>query len=196
MEIKLYVEGGGRGTNKNATIKLQQGFDSLLKELKELARAKKISFKVIPSGSTDETYEEFIFSIKHSSQSFNLLLVDSDKPLEDKDTPKIFLQREKKWDLKKVEENQCHLMVQIMESWFLADSETLKSFYGQKFNSNAIPKTKDIEKILKDSVESSLDSATKNTQKGIYSENKLKHSSELLAKLSVEIIKVRAKHCQ
>ena len=134
MEIKLYVEGGGKGSHKRATIKLQQGFDSFFTEIIELARIKKISFKIIPAGNTQSTYDDFIFSVENSPQSFNLLLVDSDDALDEDESARAFLQKKyKKWKLKTVKDEQCHLMVQIMESWFIADVDALKQFYGQGF---------------------------------------------------------------
>ena len=81
-----------------------------------------------------------------------------------------------------------------MESWFLADVETLKNYYGKEFNSKAIPKNNNIEKISKDDVENSLNRATKDTKKGVY--HKIKHGAELLTKIDVIKIKQKAKHCQ
>ena len=195
-EIKLYVEGGGRGTNKNATIKLQQGFDAFLRELKDAARDKKISFKVIPSGSTTDTFEEFIFSVENSPQSFNLLLVDSDEAIADGETARDFLQRKyKKWKLQKIEVEQCHLMVQVMESWFIADVEALKDFYGQNFRESAIPKHQNnVETIEKATVENSLKKATAKTKKGEY--QKIGHGAKILEKINPRKVRDAAPHCE
>lgn len=195
-EIQIYIEGDTSKKGKNSAISLTKGFHYFFNDLQEKAKKKNILIRPILCGSTDLTFRIFQGANRNSNNAFLCFLVDSDKPLEDKDTPKIFLQREKKWNLKNINENQCHLMVQIMESWFLADVETLKTFYSQKFNSSAIPKTKDVEKIHKTNVESSLDKATKKTQKGIYCENKLRHSAELLIKIDVIKIRQRAKHCE
>ena len=35
--------------------------------------------------------------------------------------------------------DQCHLRVQVIESWFLIDMETIESFYGQGFRAQALP---------------------------------------------------------
>jgi len=195
-EIKLYVEGGGKGSHKRATIKLQQGFDAFLRELKDAARDKKISFKVIPSGSTTDTFEEFIFSVENSPQSFNLLLVDSDEAIADGETARDFLQRKyKKWKLQKIEVEQCHLMVQVMESWFIADVEALKDFYGQNFRESAIPKhQKNVEAIEKATVENSLKKATAKTQKGEY--QKIGHGAKILEKINPRKVRDAAPHCE
>ena len=194
-EIKLYVEGGGRGTNKNATIKLQQGFDAFLRELKDAARAKKISFRVIPSGSTTDTYEEFIFSVENSPQSFNLLLVDSDETVAKDESACAFLQRKyKKWKLQTINDEQCHLMVQIMESWFVADVDALKDFYGQDFRESAIPKNqKNVEKIDKARVESALKAATAKIKNGVY--HKIRDGAKILEKINPQKVRASAPHC-
>jgi hypothetical protein len=195
MEIKLYVEGGGKGSHKRATIKLQQGFDSFFSELKDAARAKKISFKIIPAGNTQSTYDDFIFSVKNSPQSFNLLLVDSDGAVAENETARKFLQNKyKKWNLQSVTDKQCHLMVQIMESWFLADVDALKNFYGTEFKESAIPKNKNVEIIAKETVEKSLATATVKTQKAEY--HKIEHGTKILEIIDSKKVRKAAPHCE
>ena len=73
-----------------------------------------------------------------------IFLLDSDAPLEETETAKTFLQKQNRlWHLHEAEENQCHLMVQVMESWFFADKDKLAEFYGQNFNRNALAKTRE-----------------------------------------------------
>lgn len=62
--------------------------------------------------------------------------------------------------------DQCHLMVQTMEAWFIADADTLAQFYGQHFNRNSLPGAKDVETIDKSRIEKALDAATRHTTKG------------------------------
>ncbi|MDQ3179262.1 MAG: DUF4276 family protein [Acidobacteriota bacterium] len=195
MEIKLYVEGGGKGSHKRATIKLQQGFDSFFKKLKDAAQSRKISFRIIPSGNSQNTYEDFIRSVENSPQSFNVMLVDSDDALAENESARDFLQKKyKKWKLKKIADEQCHLMVQIMESWFIADVDALKKFYGQGFNSNAIPKNSNVETIAKSRVESSLKTAILKTNKSEY--HKIVHGAKLLELINPQKICEAAPHCR
>jgi hypothetical protein len=192
-EIQIFIEGGSKGQNRASSQKLRLGFLQFFDELNQIARSKSIKFKPIICGSTDETFRIFRYENAKADNSFLCFLVDSDKPLEADDTPKNFLEREKKWDLKNIADNQCHLMVQLMESWFLADIETLKIFYGQNFKHNAIPKQPNVEKIAKLDVEKSLDKATNETSKGKY--HKIKHGAELLGKIETDKVKEKAAHC-
>ena len=50
------------------------------------------------------------------------------------------------------EEDQVHLMIHCMETWFLADVSALEEFLGSGFRSSAIPQRSDIENISKSDV--------------------------------------------
>ncbi len=192
-EIQIFIEGGSKGQDRFSSQKLRIGFASFLNELAVMAREKQIRFNINICGSTDQTFRIFQGANNKANNSFLCFLVDSDKPLEDDDTPKNFLQREKNWSFENIKDEQCHLMVQIMESWFLADVETLKSFYGQNFKHNAIPKQPNVEKIAKLDVENSLDKATNKTTKGKY--HKIKHGADLLSKIETAKVREKSAHC-
>ncbi len=80
-------------------------------------------------------------------------------------------------------------MVQEMESWFLADIATLKSYFRQGFQENSLPKNPNVEEVPKQDVKRGLRQATRSTSKGTYSKGK--HSFEILAALDPD--KVRRK---
>lgn len=192
--IRIYIEGDKK--SKNSNISLREGFSTFFNDLREQARERGIRFDVILGGSSAETFKDFLLGMKSHPNSFVAFLIDTDDEVSEEDTPKSFLQKHQKsknWDWKNVEDKQCQLMVQIMESWFLADIETLQDYYGQGFNSKAIPKNNNVEKIAKNDVENSLDKATKDTKKGNY--HKIKHGAELLTKIDAIKIRQRAKHC-
>jgi Domain of unknown function (DUF4276) len=195
-EIRIYIEGDTKRKGKNSKISLGQGFNSFFKELDEKAKEKKVKFRLIMCGSTAETFKDFLLGVKSHQNSFVAFLIDADNEVGDNETPKSFLQKQEKsrnWNFENVKDEQCHLMVQIMESWFLADVETLKSFYGQNFKHNAIPKQPNIEKIAKPDVEKSLDKAASETNKGKY--HKIRHGAELLSKIETGKVRAKAAHC-
>ena len=63
-------------------------------------------------------------------------------------------------------ERNAHLMVQCMESWFLADMDALTGFFGDGFNSGALPRRPDIENVSKRDLERGLRRATRPSSRG------------------------------
>ncbi len=78
-------------------------------------------------------------------------------------------------------------MVQEMESWFLVDSKILKTYYGDGFNHNSIPK-RPVEEIP--DPKECLKDATKTTKKGRYHE--VLHGGDLLKLIDLEIVRKKA----
>jgi len=71
-------------------------------------------------------------------------------------------------------------MVQVMESWFLADRETLSAFFGQGFQKNTFLSQKAVETIEKKDVLRGLSQASRQCKtKGLY--DKGQHSFKILA---------------
>ncbi len=89
-------------------------------------------------------------------------------------------------------DENAHLMVQVMESWFLADQETLTAYYGQGFLANSLPKQHDIETIPKARVYSTLEHSTRPTQKGRY--HKTRHGFELLEQINPRLVRAKSGH--
>ena len=190
-EIRLYVEGGGNG--KETRARLREGFSSFLIALRNIAREKRIRWQIIPCGSRVSTFEDYQIALRTHPSAFNVLLVDSDGPVTAPTRPLQYLQNQPGWTLRDIADEQCHLMVQIMESWLIADIEALRRFYGQEFNANSIPRRHDIEQIEKRDVESSLRAATRRTGKGEY--HKIHHAPKILEQLDVGRVRNVAQHC-
>ena len=85
-------------------------------------------------------------------------------------------------------------MVQVMESWFLADHEKLESFYAKDFQASALPKSKNVETIDKHVVLKALKHASRNTIKGEY--HKIWHASELLKLIRPCKVREASVHCE
>ncbi len=194
-EIRIYIEGDTSQKGKNTDITLRQGFNYFFRELIDEAKNKNIKLRPITYGSKFETFKKFLDGKREYQNSFVLFLLDSDAPLEENETPKAFLQKQNlTWHLQEAEENQCHLMVQVMESWFFADKDKLAEFYGQNFNRNALSNNTNIEKIPKANIESGLANATRNTQKGEY--HKTRHGAKLLELINPNKVRESAPHCE
>ncbi|RKZ73130.1 MAG: hypothetical protein DRR19_31295 [Candidatus Parabeggiatoa sp. nov. 1] len=188
-EIRIYIEGGGDKKDTKKAIRI--GFSEFLKDLRQIAQKKRIRWQIIICGSRQNAFGDFKNALKANPNAFNVLLVDAEAPVHT--TPCQHLKLRDDWDISNVDDDHCHLMVQTMEAWLIADIETLKQFYGQGFQDNAIPKNPDVENIDKKQLEPSLKAATRNTRKGEY--HKIQHASKLLALLEVDKVRQAAPHC-
>ncbi|MDF0552275.1 DUF4276 family protein [Kamptonema sp. UHCC 0994] len=165
-EIRIYIEGGG-DSEETKTL-LRQGFSSFFNPIIKIVRSKKIGWKIIMCGSRNNAFRDFKNALEDHPDAFIILLVDSEAAIK-KQTPWEHLKSRDNWDAPGVDDTHCHLMVQAMEAWFIADVEALKKFYGQGFKENSIPKNLNVETIDKDSLEPSLKAATRDTKsKGEY----------------------------
>jgi hypothetical protein len=194
-EIRIYIEGNTKQKGKFNTISLREGFNHFFLELIERAKAANIVLRLIMCGSKSETFNDFLRAAEAYRESFVLFLLDSDAPVDENQTPKAFLQKQNpQWNLQVAAEYQCHLMVHLMESWFLADKDKLAEFYGQGFNRNALARNTNVEKIPKADIESGLLNATRNTQKGAY--HKTRHGAKILEIISPRKVCGAAPHCE
>ncbi len=185
-EIRIYVEGGGDGKDQKA--KLRESFsDFFYKALGE-------RIPIIPCGGRGHTYRDFQNALAGHPDAFNILLVDSEGPVNSPPWQHLHNRPQDNWERPAgVMDEQCHLMVQMMEAWFVADIETLKEFYKQGFNPNPFPKNPNVEEISKELLEEALKTATQNTTKGEY--RKIEHGSKILARIDPAKVRVRAAHC-
>lgn len=184
-EIRIYVEGGG--DQKRTKKRLRKGFDSFLESIKDRAREKRIKWQVVACGGRNYAYKDFKKGLKTHPDAFNILLVDSEGPVNSPPWQHV------EWDACSGNDS-CQLMVQTMEAWLIADRENLISFYGDKFNQNAIPDRRDVETIDKNTLKNSLSRATAGTQKGEY--HKTQHGFDLLGTSNPDIVRNRARHCR
>jgi len=188
-EIRIYIEGGG--DSKDGKAEIRKGFSDFLSSLRESARARRIRWNVVACGSRNSAFEDFKTALNTHSEAFNVLLVDAEGAVNH--TPWTHLLNRDKWTNPGITDEHCHLMVQAMEAWIIADMDALESFYGQGFNPNPIPRHHDVEKVPKNNLESSLKTATQNTQKGKY--HKIRHGPKLLSLLDVATVREKAQHC-
>ncbi len=188
-EIRIYAEGGGDQRSGKAAV--QEGFSKFLSPLKEMARERHIRWYVVACGSRQSAFDAFEIALKQHRDAFNVLLVDGEGPVTR--SPWEHLQNRDHWPIQGIPDDHCHLMVQVMEAWIVADLETLERFYGQGFNANPIPAQGDVELIVKADLEHALIQATRNTQKGEY--HKIRHGPKILALVDVSKIRNRARHC-
>ena len=177
VNLTIFIEGGG----KESRSACRRGFASFV----EKAGLQGKMPKFVSCGSRYKAYSAFKKMSRHSPNV--ILLVDAEGVVTT-NQPWEHLSKQDRWQRPAGTTNeQCHLMVQVMESWFLADKGTLAKYYGRGFNTNALPKNIKIESISKGDVEKGLKNATRNTPKGKY--DKGSHSFEILALLDPDKVR-------
>ncbi len=180
MRVRVYVEGGGDAGSTKAACR--EGFRRLFEKLNLKAMP-----KVVASGGRQKAFANFSDALYNRPGEAILLLVDSEAAVET--NAWSHLKTHDGWNRPaEASEEQAHLMVQCMESWFLADKEALKQFYASGFLVKALPGTLHVESIPKARIVSSLRRASEGTQKGEY--HKTRHAFTLLR--LVDPAKVRA----
>jgi len=188
--IRIYVEGGG--DRAHGKRDLRSGFGEFLKLLRQQARDKKLRWDVIACGGRDSAFDDFKMALRSHPDSFNVLLVDSESPVTQ--TPWCHLHIRDGWDRPStVDDDHCHLMIQITEAWFLADVDALVRFYGSGFEPNRLPRNPDIEAVPKADVLDGLTRASEDTVKGRY--HKIRHGTKLLKLIDVDKVRKKAESC-
>jgi hypothetical protein len=82
----------------------------------------------------------------------------------------------------------------VMETWILADPDAVAKYYGKDFRASALPPaSSNLETVRKETVEQSLNNATRDTQKGRY--EKIRHASELLARIDPGKVRAQCARC-
>jgi hypothetical protein len=189
-EIRIYVEGGGQDNPSRRQIRA--GFNEFLGPLRDLARARRIEWSVIPCGPRSAAFENFNLALRSHPDAFNVLLVDSE---EEVSRPRWeHLQQRDRWQTPNLPEDPCHFMVCTVEAWLLADPDALAGYYGKGFHKNALPRHQDIEAVPKEQLLDKLKRATEKTQKGPYA--KIRHCADLLGRLDPQRVRQRARHCE
>lgn len=185
VQMKLYVEGGGDANSLKTACR--EGFSTFLKKAGLAGQMP----RVVACGSRTNAYDSFCTAMRNGEPA--MLLVDSEAQVSEEASyaenaeiwkPWLHLSTREGdgWSMPdKSKDIHCHLMVQCMEAWFLADPQTLAKYFGRGFQLNALPATHEgIEGIPKHQVYKALTAATRNSvTKGAYSKGD--HSFKLLA---------------
>lgn len=188
MSTKIYVEGGG---NKQRTI---QACRAAFSKYFAKVAASGAQPRIVASGSRQKAYQDFVKGLDDPKYDRVLLLVDAEGPVDAGDAWSHLLKHDRWAKPAGANDNAAHLMVQCMESWFLADKDFLAAFYGEGFHRNALPARSDIEHVPKADVSADLAKATKHSQKGIY--HKTRHGFDILSGIDPQKIEALSPYCR
>ena len=194
VTLKLFVEGGGDA--KTLRTACRQGFTEFLKKYGLMHRP-----RILACGSRRNAYDDFCTAVNNGEAA--MLLVDSEAAIaadcqqgaaENWQPWKHLAQRPgDQWQKPaSAGDDQCHLMVQCMEAWFIADRATLKAFFGQGFKDNALPpSSRPVDEVPKQQLYDSLKRATQRCKtKDVY--GKGEHSFDLLARIDSKQVEARS----
>lgn len=178
VEMRLYVEGGGDA--KLLRTACRRGFAEFLTK----AGLHGHMPRIVACGGRRQAYDDFCIALKQGTHAA-MLLVDGEDPVTDGSSWAHLRRRPgDRWRAPPGStDDDCHLMVQCMESWFLTDHDTLRSFFGQGFRAGGLPAPgSEVESVSKNSVYEMLAGATANCKtRAPY--GKGEHSFDLLARI-------------
>ncbi|HET6883222.1 MAG TPA: DUF4276 family protein [Pirellulales bacterium] len=185
-DIAIYVEGGGDTAQQKAELRI--GLDALLRPQKDAARAKRLGWRLAPTGGRQAAYEAFRAALRRrGDDTLVVLLVDSETAIDPETKDEAVdakmrvehLSQHDGWSFENADPRQVHLMVQCMEAWIVSDADALEAHYGKDFHASKLPVRPNLEEEPKGDVYTKLKNATRDTKKGEYA--KIKHASKLLA---------------
>jgi len=197
-EIRIYFE-GGKEDDEDIIDEFQKGLIKFIKTGNKHRSKRKLKIEAIPCGPRSKAHMSFINAIIDHPDSFNILLVDSERPVT-KSSPWQHLREipDRMETPQGATDKQCHLMVEAMEAWIITDVESLKLFYEQGFNEKEIPVTdnvtNDVEKISKAKLLKSLEEATIKSKGKKY--HKTRHAPKLLQIIDPLIVREKASYCE
>ena len=179
-EVRIYFEGDPR---------LRKGFSEFFARVIEPARRPKL----IAARGTP--VRDFMAGVHRNPDSVNVLLMDSEGP--DDGHLIAGLRARADWSAsvaRAVDDDQLHFMIQVMETWFLADRDVIRAYNGPQLREGRLPNNPAVEQIGKQDVIQGIEDATRETQKGTY--HKTRHAPDLLTTLDVATVRRAAPSCE
>lgn len=181
MNVRLYVEGAARRSDLDRSI-CRQAFSDFFAAAGIERRP-----RTIPCGGRDSAFNDFKTALKLAgANDVVLLLVDSEDAISPAHTVWQHLNDRDHWEKPdNATDAQAYLMVRVMETWFLADVETLRQDFGKEFKDAKIPNWQNLEEVEKEKIYAALSACTgKQYAKG-------NRSFELLAKVNPTVVEQR-----
>lgn len=179
-EVRIYFEG-----DRRLTVGFRSFFDEFFRGMARVT--------LVACGAN--AVADFMNGLRKYPNAVSILLIDSEGPYTHARLRQV--RQHDHWDstiARNITDDQLHFMVQLMESWFLADREALRRFYGSQLIENRLPGNPDVEQIPKDDVLNGLNTATSNSSKGKY--HKTKHAPALLSAISPAKVQDVAPSCK
>jgi len=189
VTAKIYVEGGGDGQLLDTLFR--QGWSRFFETAGLAGRMP----RVVRGKGRVQTFDMFLTALGNPRPSeLPLLLVDSEDPVAPGHTVWQHLKARDNWERPNgTADDRAFLMVQVMETWFLADRTLLREYFGSALREQHLREWPVLEVLTKDTVINALVHATAGCSKP-YSKGKV--SYELLKKLNPESVQTRCPHAK
>ncbi len=184
----LYIEGGGEGRELGA--RFREGWNEFFESAGVGSRT-----KIVRGGTRRQTFDRFATAVEVGRpDTVPILLVDSEAPVAARNSVWQHLHTRDGWaQPSDAGVDQAFLMVQIMETWFLADRVALREYFGAGFRQNAFKQWSNLEGLPKSTVDNVLRRATASCSKR-YSKGKV--SFELLAQIDPTLVENECPHAK
>jgi hypothetical protein len=181
VTARIYIEGGGEGHLLDTLFR--EGWTAFFKAAGLSGRMPAI----VRGQGRERTFDLFATAVANPRQGvLPLLLVDSETPLLDGHSEWQHLKdRDDRERPSGVADDQAFLMVQLMETWFLADREMLRRYFGSALRETALHAWPALEKVPKDTVLDALIRATAACPRK-YAKGRV--SFEMLARLNPSLV--------
>ena len=189
MSEVLYIEGGG--DNRRLGAEFRQGWKAFLTNAGLSGRMP----KVVRGGSREETFHRFSVALADpTDDTVPLLLVDSEGPVAAVHSVWQHLRTRDGWNRPAAAgDDQAFLMVQVMETWFLADRNALQTYFGERFKANAIRQWPRLEEVSVKTVFEALEKATDGCAKP-YAKGKV--ASDLVTRIDPGLVQRACPHAK
>lgn len=189
VTIRIYIEGGGDDSAQHTEFR--QAWTKFF----EKAGLKGAMPRIIAGKGRAHTFDMFKTELSRPTpNSVPLLLVDSEGAVKSGDSVWQHLKMRDQWDKPdETDDDQAFLMVQVMETWFLADVEALKKHFGKDFRESSFGKWPQLESVPKADVFKVLEEATRNCKKQY---KKGVDSFKILGNVNPSLVKERCPHAK
>jgi Domain of unknown function (DUF4276) len=189
VSVKLYIEGGGDGQLLDTLFR--QGWQQFFEAAGLAGRMP----SVVRGQGRTQTLDLFATAVLHPrGGTLPLLLVDSEDSVEVGHSVWQHLEVRDRWKRPSgAAEDQGFLMVQVMETWFLADRDLLRRYFGHSLRENHLRQWPVLEAVPKPTVFDALAKATAGCQKP-YAKGKV--SYELLGQLNPDLVEAASPHAK
>lgn len=189
VAVKIYVEGGGEGERADTTVR--EAWASFF----TAAGLKGRMPRVVRGQGRKRTYDLFKTAVTNPApDTLPLLLVDSEDAVDPNHTVWDHLKSRDGWDRPHgAGSDDAFLMVQVMETWFLADRDALRKYFGPKLNENVFVEWPDLEAVPKITILKTLEKATASCKTN-YAKGQT--SFEVLARVDPAEVEKRCPHAR